>query len=90
MAHQIIKQPNGKFLVFSIVDNSILLLDKTEEELVEHFLKIEEDKLRRAISGIVAKIDQGVKPYYQFTKTVEEAVDMHNRYNDAKVDIKNL
>jgi hypothetical protein len=90
MAHQIIKQPNGKYMVFDVTSESIHLVNHTEEELVQRYLKLEEKKIREAVSNILAKIDKGEKPYYQFTRTLEEAVEAHNCHNDVKIDLNIL
>lgn len=79
MSNQIITQPDGKYLVLSTITDRIIVRDCTEEELVQYYLKIEEQKLRDGISRIIGKLEKGEKPYYQFTRTYEEAIELDSR-----------
>jgi hypothetical protein len=75
MSHQIIEQPDGKYMVYNSVTESVEVTGLTEEELVQNYLKIEEDKIRAGVRKIIGKLEEGEKPYYQFTLTYEEALE---------------
>jgi len=77
MGYQIIKQPDGKFCVWSTYVDSIVITDATADELVEHFAEqAAEDSRRRQTRNLIAKVESGVPraAYYQFQMTYEEAV----------------
>lgn len=90
MAHQIIKQPNGKYLVFSSIVDAVILYNYSEEDLVQHYLEVEEEKIRTNISKIIEKIENDEKPYYQFTRTFEEVIELHNKNSEEKIDKNKL
>lgn len=68
MARQIIKQPNGKYCVFSTVVDGIVDYDMSVSELKKDRKNGDEE----TINQIIAKLENGEKPYYQFTMTFDE------------------
>jgi hypothetical protein len=74
MADQIIKQPNGKFCVFSTVVDDIVIEDAAGHELVEYYAHKAAEREAEAVNKILFALDRGEKPYYQFTMTYEEAL----------------
>lgn len=74
MGHQIIKQPNGKYAIWSSGVDNFIVLDATETEVVDEMV----DMYRRAVSVDVgqkiAALDRGEKPYMQFTLSWEDAL----------------
>lgn len=77
MGQQIIKQPNGKYAVFSSVVDGFVLLDATKQEVVEHFMESHRRDTERRVGEIVEQLESGGQPYHQFTKTFDEAAAMH-------------
>lgn len=75
MGHQIIKQPNGLFAVFSTIVDNFLVYNKTKEQLKKFYLRMERARINKEIDEIVEKIEKGVSPYYQFSMTFEQAVE---------------
>jgi hypothetical protein len=73
MSRQIIKQPNGKYAVFSSNTNSFIIENCTREELEIFYIEEEKAKIKNILDIIIGKLDAGIKPYYQFTMTYEEA-----------------
>lgn len=81
MGHQIIQQPNGLFAVFSTVADGFVVVDGTQEEIVEWYAEGAADKARRhaqeAIDQLLGKSD---RPVLRTGITWEEA-DRRDRKN---------
>lgn len=71
MGRQIIKQPNGKYCVFSSVVDSITDYDMSVEDIIKDWSKSWGD-VSEKVNEIIAKLERGEKPYYQFTLTFDE------------------
>ena len=75
MGLQIIKQASGDYCVFSSVVDNITHFNLTKNGVINEF------KHQFGIEGeihakdVIEKLDQGIKPYYQFTKTYNEMLD---------------
>ena len=81
MSHQIIKQPNGLYAVFSSVVDDFILLDATPEDIIQDRVDDYRKQARRDVNRIVAELAQGGKPYHQFTLSFEQAVkDIRRRH----------
>lgn len=78
MAKQIIKQPNGKFAIFSSGTDTFHYTNLTAEEVEEHFVRRAIETTRDEIRDILENVknDQPGKVYYQFATTWEDAVRM--------------
>lgn len=74
MGHQIIKQPNGMYCVYSSIVDEFIITDASPEEIIGHWIAIESDKLTKKVNDIVSELNAGGRPYHQFTMTFEEAV----------------
>ncbi len=74
MGHQIIKQPNGLFCVFSSVVDHVILYDATSEDIIEERVKEATENIRKGVLATCAELDAGKKPYHQFTMTCKEMV----------------
>lgn len=72
MGRQIIKQPNGKYCIFSSVVDNVTHYDMTVDEIIEEWANEAKNDITEKVKGIVSKIDNGEKPYYQFTHSYEE------------------
>ena len=72
MGHQIIKQPNGRYSVFSTVTDDIIVYDATKDELVKYYREEAAQKAEENTLKIFEKLEKGIKPYYQFTKSIDE------------------
>jgi uncharacterized protein YcgI (DUF1989 family) len=79
MGSQIIRQPDGKYCMFSSICDDFTVVDATGEEIVDILAKwaAEEARKRSKMSSlqILAALDAGDKPYHQFTMTYWEAVE---------------
>ena len=78
MGQQIIKQPNGLYAVFSAVVDDFVIEDATPYEIVDEWIKDERERLAKKVSEIVAALERGEKPYFQFTMTYAEAIELSN------------
>lgn len=95
MARQIIKQPNGKYCIYDSIINNITDYDMSIDDLIKNEVSIFEEEITEKIKNIVNKIENNERPYYQFTKTYEDALstikNIHgiNEYNCVKNIIEN-
>ena len=53
MGHQIIKQPNGLFAVWSTIVDDFVMVDATPEEIIEEEIKARSDNVEKEIRKIV-------------------------------------
>ena len=74
MGRQIIKQPNGKFCIFSSIVDNFTHYDMSEKEIVELWANKEKENIAKIVKENIKKLERGEKPYYQFTKTFEESL----------------
>ena len=72
MGRQIIKQPNGKFCVFSSIVDNVISYDMTEEEIINKFVADSREDIERRVKEIISQLNNNEKPYYQFTHSYEE------------------
>jgi len=79
MSQQIIRQPDGRYAIWSTIVDGFLLLDATRDELIEAMLSNERDRVRIRVNDICDKLDTGANPYFQFTMTWEEAIREHEQ-----------
>ncbi len=86
MGYQIIKQPNGKFCIFSSFSDDFILTDATEKEIYAFFDRRARERVRIDVYDIMRSIELGNKPYHQFTMTYEEALEKHNKTNQLEGD----
>lgn len=74
MGHQIIKQPDGLYAIFSSVVDDFIWTNCTPEDIIEIRTKEAVKAIREDVLNDVAALDKGEKPYYQFTMSFDEAV----------------
>lgn len=76
MGKQIIKQPNGKYCLFSSVIDDITDYDLEDaEEIVETLLDDHRTSIANSVFCILEKLENGEKPYHQGTLTYEEMLE---------------
>ena len=76
MGQQVIKQPNGLYAVWSSMADAIVFYDATPNEILEYWLEEERERLKWKLSDLIAKLDQGIPAYHQFTKSWEKALEL--------------
>jgi formylmethanofuran dehydrogenase subunit A len=89
MGRQIVRQPNGKYLVYSSICDNVVLYDATPQEIIDCFAEEEKEKITSSINSIIEKLEKGEKPYYQFTMNFEEVIEniklIHGKKESDKV-----
>jgi len=71
MGRQIIKQPNGKYCVFSSIVDNVISYDMTEEEIINKFVADEKENIERKVKEIISQLNKNEKSYNQFTMNYE-------------------
>jgi len=89
MARQIIKQPNGKYCLFSSTVDNVIIYDAEPKEIIDFFIEEESEKIQLKVDEIISKLDNGTKPYYQFTMTYEEMKQKIKEIHGIK-ELKNI
>ncbi|MFJ5984360.1 hypothetical protein [Lentzea sp. NPDC092896] len=76
VGNQIIKQPDGKYAVFSSITDTIIFWDATHDEVVQFFVDRAAEDTRRSVEKVLAHVaaDNPREAYYQFTMTWQEAL----------------
>ncbi len=74
MARQIIKQPDGRYAIFSSVVDDFILLNATPQDIIDDYVVDCRTLIADKVAEVVAALDRGEKPYYDLTKTFDEAV----------------
>jgi len=77
MGYQIIREPDGKYAVFSSIVDAFVLLHATREEIIEDWLRDKRERLTEDVNKVCDKLDAGIPAYYQFTKSWEDALATH-------------
>jgi uncharacterized membrane-anchored protein YjiN (DUF445 family) len=74
MGSQIIKQPNGLYCKYSSISDSIEFWNYTVQDIVDDLIEYYKEVATREVNNVIQKLDNGGKPYYQFTLTFDEAL----------------
>lgn len=82
MGHQIIKQPNGLYAVWSSVVDHFIMWDCTPEDIIEDRVQEFREQTDKGVREICRRLDEGdMKTYHQFTMTWNEAIeDIEEQY----------
>lgn len=74
MGHQVIKQPDGLYAVFSSGTDQWIMWDFTREELIEHYVQRAAEVARKDTAELLDMVDDNPREAYaQFAMTFEEA-----------------
>lgn len=73
MGRQIIKQPNGLYAVFSSIVDDFIIVDATSQDIIAEYTKEAEEEITKNVISTVRDLNEGKKPYYQFTMTFKQA-----------------
>lgn len=78
MGNQIIRQPDGKYAIFSTFTDTIAYWDATEDEIVEHFADQAAESARTEVREMLIHISAGNPElvYARRVMTWEEALEM--------------
>lgn len=89
MGWQIIKQPNGKYCIFSSVVDNVIYYNATPEEVVNAFVKQEADRIALKVNEIIDLLERGGNPYLQFTKSFDDIMSLIKDIHGSK-EVKKL
>ncbi|MDT7785585.1 MAG: 1,2-dihydroxy-3-keto-5-methylthiopentene dioxygenase [Pseudonocardiales bacterium] len=83
MSQQIVRQPNGKYGVFSTVTNTIIVWEATDTEIVEFFAEQAAETARRAAQRALEHVAAGQpkKAYFQFALDWAEALELDREHD---------
>lgn len=74
MGHQIIKQPDGRYAVFSSFTDQWVMWDATAEDLERYYAEKASNEARERTRDLIGRIERNPRrAYYQFTMTFEQA-----------------
>lgn len=76
MSRQIIRQPNGRFSIFSTITDSFIFTDLTENQVRQEFIKDAMIVAQGQVNTILKGIKAGAKPYLHNTVEYDEAVEL--------------
>jgi hypothetical protein len=75
MGTQIVRQPDGKFALWSSVVDDFTVVDcEDEQEIIDVMVEDARKEITKTVAGIVESLRTGGKPYKQFTKSFDECV----------------
>jgi hypothetical protein len=84
MGRQIIKQPNGKFCIFSSIVDSVIFYHMEEQDIINEWVEESRKEIEKKVKEIIADLNEGKKPYYQFTKTYDEMLQTIKEIHGTK------
>jgi hypothetical protein len=74
MGHQVIKQPDGRYAIFSSVVDSWIVYDATRQDVIDYYVEKAAEDARRSATRTLDLIEEDPrKAYCQFTMTFAEA-----------------
>ena len=87
MGQQIVKQPDGRYAIFSSVVDDFIVIDATPRELIDYWVGCERERLTKKVTETCAALDRGERPYAQFTMNWDEAnehiAEVHSRRREG-------
>lgn len=87
MGNQIIKQPNGRYCIYSSIVDNVTYYDLDRDELVQAFMESERVRIEADVDLVLQKLKRGQNPYFQFTMTYPEmmvAIEERHGESDAE------
>lgn len=92
MGRQIIKQPNGKYCIFSSIEDNVTHYNMEEADIITLWANESKESIERIVKTTISALDVGAKPYYQFTLTYDAMLktitEIHS--SEAMNEIKSL
>jgi len=77
MAQQIIKQPNGRYCIFSSIADNITHYNLNKEHIVEILVKEERCRIEKYVGDVIDKIEKkGGNPHSHFSLSYEEMLKL--------------
>jgi len=89
---QIIKQPNGKYCLFSNNVDNITHYDCSPDDIVKEWTSQYKKEMEAKVTEIISKLEKNEKPYFRFTLSFDEMLEtIENVHGKKEVkDIRGL
>ena len=75
MGHQIVRQPNERFAIWSTVVDNFIAYDCTPEDWIQMRIKEEEKLIRKNVMEIVKNLESGQNGYKSRTLPIDNLFD---------------
>jgi predicted RNA-binding protein with EMAP domain len=72
MGRQIVKQPDGKYCIFSSIVDNVTYYNMTPEDIIEAWSRESKKQITKKVNKIVEQLDKGEEPYHQFAMDYED------------------
>lgn len=72
MSHQIIKQPNGRYSIYSSIVERIICYQMTKKEIKKYYKKEAIRKEKERVNDLLNRIESGKSPYYKYALSWED------------------
>lgn len=74
MSHEIIKQPNGLYAIWSTIVDDFVAKNLTEKDIVRHELYDERKRVEEEINSIIFVLDKGKRyKHFRMWEEIEES-----------------
>lgn len=85
MGHQIIRQPNGKYCLYSSNVDNIVYYNLLKDDIKAIWQQQSNNQLSDKVDQIIEDLEENKKPYYQFTMSFEEMMNsIKERHGDKE------
>lgn len=75
MGRQIIKQPNGKYCIFSSIVDNVTHYDMSPEEIIETWANEAKQDIETKVKNIITELENDERPYHQFTMSFDDMLE---------------
>lgn len=75
MGTQIIKQPSGKYCLFSSVVDNVTCYNLGRQDLIDEFMDRERERVTKHVDRVIKQLDDDGAPYHQFTMTYAQMLE---------------
>lgn len=83
----IVRQPTGKYAVWSDVVDDFIMIHCTREEIIADRVETATKEITERVNKDCDSLDKGGKPYFQFTMTWDEALKMRKEMHPDVEDL---
>jgi len=88
MGRQIIKQPDGKFCIFSSIIDNVTDYDLTEDEIIEVYVDDFRESITEEVKRTVKRLNNGESRNFTFDEMLNEIKEIHSE--KEMLEIKNI
>ena len=74
---KIIKQPNGKYCIFSTIVDNVIDYDCDEEGLIEAFIEEQKEDIIRMVKQSMKKLEGEFYSSHKYKEMLETILDIH-------------